>query len=385
MRADPSIEQAGEGDERRERRTAALLFFATLLSVYLVYGYSWTGGDPLQDWQTAAASAQFSITLMGILLAHEMGHYLVALRHGFRLSLPYFLPFPAAFGTFGAIIRLRSLPRSRTALLEMGAAGPLAGFAVAMLAFAVGLPGTIERDAPQILLDTTALLAAPPPPGALDALLDQAFSVPPLSWLLSVPPSGTVSMLIMANPPGMDLIGELLLGAAPGRYAELSPIGMAGWVGCLLTGINLLPIGQLDGGHILNALAPRAAPWVSRVGVVLALVAGTMWTGWLVWGAMLLFLRAWMSLPVPERPGLTPRARFVGLLALLAFALSFMPSPLEIEDVPLDQIHFVDADGNRVPPPSLDPPVAAPEAEGAPESAVEGGGPTQQAVDQGGR
>ena len=125
MRSDlPAFpETQGEHDDRRERRNAVLLFLATLLSVFLVYGYSWTAGDPLQDPETALQSAQFAVTLMGILLAHEMGHYLVALRHGFRLSLPYFLPFPAAFGTFGAIIRLRSLPRSRTALLEMGAAG----------------------------------------------------------------------------------------------------------------------------------------------------------------------------------------------------------------------------------------------------------------------
>ncbi len=367
MRADPHSDQPEVHDEQRERRTAALLFFATLVSVYLVYGYSWTAGDPLGDWDTAIASAQFAVTLMGILLAHEMGHYLVALHHGFRLSLPYFLPFPAAFGTFGAIIRLRSLPRSRTALLEMGAAGPLAGFAVAMLAFAIGLPGTIERAAPQVLFDPAILNAVAPPPGLLDAALERAFSSPPLSWLLTTPPTGTLPMLIMANPPGMDLLGQILLGAPPGRYAELSPIGMAGWVGCLLTGINLLPIGQLDGGHILNALAPRAAPWVARVGVVIALVAGTVWTGWLVWGFMLLVLRAWISLPVPESPGLTPRAKWIGALALVAFALSFMPSPLVLENVPLEQIDFVDAAGKPVAPPAVT------------------GGPAAQAVDQEGR
>lgn len=371
-------ETQGEHDDRRERRNAVLLFLATLLSVFLVYGYSWTAGDPLQDPETALQSAQFAVTLMGILLAHEMGHYLVALRHGFRLSLPYFLPFPAAFGTFGAIIRLRSLPRSRTALLEMGAAGPLAGFAVALLAMAIGLPGTIERAAPQIVFDPALLAAAAPPPGAVESLLNQIFSVPPLSWLLPVTPPGTIPMLIMANPLGMDLLGHLLMGAPPGRYAELSPIGMAGWVGCLLTGINLLPIGQLDGGHILNALAPRAAVWVSRIGVVLAIAAGLLWSGWLVWGLMLLMLRAWISLPVPEHPGLTPRARLIGALALVAFALSFMPRPLVVEDFPLRDILWVNAQGESIAPPAEILNLGA-------EAAGGGGGAPPQALDQEGR
>lgn len=350
MRAPP--EPITSIDEPRERRTAIGLFFATLLSVYLVYGYSWTNGDPLSDAETAVKSAEFAVTLMAILLAHEMGHYLVALRHGFRLSLPYFLPFPAAFGTFGAIIRLRSLPASRTALLEMGAAGPLAGFAVALIAMAVGLPGTIERSAPQILFDPAILAVAPPPPGAIDSLLEQIFSLPPFSWLISAPPVGTLPMLIMANPLGMDLLGDLLLGAPPSRYAELSPIGMAGWVGCLLTGINLLPIGQLDGGHILNALSPRLAGWVARAGVALALLAGLLWSGWLVWGVMLLALRAWVSLPVPESPGLSLRARVVGALALVAFGLSFMPRPLEIENFPLRDVQWVNAQGEAIEPPA---------------------------------
>ncbi len=323
-----------------------VLFFATLLSVFTMYGFSWSGGNPYTDPEVARDSALFAITLMATLLAHEMGHYRVARAHGFELSMPYFIPFPAAFGTFGAIIRLRSMPRSRTALLEMGAAGPLAGFLVALLAIALGLPGTVEHAVPQVLW-------TPPPevipePGPISRALEAIFSLPPLSWLVPESTPGTLPLLILANPPAMDLLGWLILGAPPGRYAELGPVATAGWVGCLLTGINMLPIGQLDGGHVLNALAPRLARPVARFGVFAALVAGIFWSSWLVWGLLLLALGAWVSLPVPERPPPTRRAQFVAFLALLAFLASFMPVPFEIEELPLDQIEWVDESGARV-------------------------------------
>ncbi len=344
---------------RREYRTAVVLFFATLFSVYAVFGYTWAGGDPFSDPQVAADSARFALTLMGILLAHEMGHYLVALRHGFRLSLPYFLPFPAAFGTFGAIIRLRSMPTSRTALLEMGAAGPLAGFLVALLAIAVGLPSTVEHAGPQVVWSLPAEIPVISEPGALDRALEWLFSLPPLSWLAPVPPPDTLPMLILANPPVMDLLGYLMLGAPPGRYAVLSPVATAGWVGCLLTGINMLPIGQLDGGHILNALSPRHAPTVAKAGVFLAFCAGMLWSGWLVWATLLLVLRAWVSLPVPEHPAPTPRARLIAIAAFIAFFLSFMPSPLVVENVPFSAIEWVDSEGNPVQVPAGGPAVQA--------------------------
>ena len=121
---------------------SAVMFILTLCSVYLVYGFQWTVGNPLTDAQTAWDSFQFAVALMTILLCHEMGHYLVAKRHGFALSVPYFIPFPFAFGTLGAVIHLKSLPKSRTALLEMGAAGPIAGFIVTTLCIFWDAPNT---------------------------------------------------------------------------------------------------------------------------------------------------------------------------------------------------------------------------------------------------
>lgn len=332
----------------RERRTAVLLFVSTTLCVFFVYATQHAGGDPFADPQVAWESAQFAGALMAILLAHEMGHYLVARRHGFALSLPYFLPLPFAFGTFGAIIRLRSMPRSRTALLEMGAAGPIAGFVVAMIALALGASHVTPMDGPVIMVP--AVQAAASDPGVLDGILvpilnGLAWLLSPLELLFPAPPPGTEVLGIMANPPAMDLLGLLVSGRIPGRYDLLDPLSMAGWVGCLITGINLLPIGQLDGGHVLNALAPRLAGTVAKALLVLAFLASVLWAGWAVWAILLLALRAWISLPVPEEPPPSSRARVAALLALGAFLLCFMPRPFEMEEVPRDQIRFVHEDG----------------------------------------
>ena len=341
----------------QQRQRAVLMFVLTLISVFLVFGYQWQGGDPLGDPAVAWASLQFSGTLMAILLAHEMGHYIVARRHGFALSLPYFLPFPFAFGTLGAVIQLKSLPRSRTALLEMGAAGPLAGFVLSALALLVGLPGTTDPGAAEMVVPSAEALAALSAPPAAPGLLDQLLGVlllpfVALGWVLEqlgtvpAPVPDALSLSILANPPMMDWLGVALLGAPPGRYAHLEPVAFAGWVGCLLTAINLIPIGQLDGGHILNALWPRGAPVVSRAGVAVLLAGGLLvWPGWAVWGVLLLAMRAWVSLPVPEQPGLTLRARVVAVLTLLAWGCTFMPRPIELEQVPYDEIRWLDEDG----------------------------------------
>jgi membrane-associated protease RseP (regulator of RpoE activity) len=322
-----------EGPTRQEVLRSIGLFALTLVCVF--WSYVRTHGDA-GTW----SGVQFACGLMAILLAHEMGHYLVARRHGFELSLPYFIPFPFFLGTFGAIIRLRSPPRTRTALLEMGAAGPLAGFAVAVALIAIGLP----RDVPMTLDQIVARQLEHMPVSAEGALELPAFVVAALEalgrmieWISPTPPD-TFPIGISDDPPIMDIVGVLATGAPPGRYDLLSPLAEAGWFGCLLTAINLLPIGQLDGGHIMNALTPRWAPKIVRPLIGLAFLAGVLvYPGWILWALLILALGAWTSLPVPEEPGLTPRARFVALLAALTFGLTFMPQPIEIENVPLPE------------------------------------------------
>jgi membrane-associated protease RseP (regulator of RpoE activity) len=330
----------------RERRRSQGLFLLTLLSVFWVYGTQWEGGDPFRDGAVAWESAKFAMGLMGILLAHEMGHYFVARRHGFALSLPYFIPFPAAFGTFGAIIRLKSLPRSRTALLEMGAAGPLAGFVVAIIVLAMGLSGTVETEIPRMVVEWSPEL--PPPPPLEVGWLDTA-----LGWIMPVPEPGEIPLMILANPPIMDLLGWMINGQAPGRYAELDPLAMAGWVGCMLTAINLLPIGQLDGGHCFNAIWPEKARQISKIGLGIALLAGFIWAGWAFWGILLLGLGAWRSLPVPTLPALSSRAIKVAAWTLLSFFFCFMPTPVELETLTLEEVELVTPEGEPIDPAAL--------------------------------
>lgn len=266
---------------------AALSFVATCGSCLVSYAFFFGGGS-LFDAANVRDGALFSAALMAILLAHEMAHYVVARLHGFALSLPWFLPFPNVFGTLGAVIRLRSLPRSRAALLEMGAAGPISGCVVAFALLWVSVPWTH-------------------PPEPL--------------------PSGAI-VVIFQDPLIVRLVGLATMGAVPDPLAVYHPVTMAAWVGCFLTGLNLLPIGQLDGGHVLNALWPDRAPFVSRLGPVLMVAAGFWWSGWFFLGALLFFLSAGRPLPVEARGPLPLRARLVALVTLALFVLTFLPRPL---------------------------------------------------------
>jgi membrane-associated protease RseP (regulator of RpoE activity) len=313
------------------------LFFLTLVCVFWAYVQSHQ--LELEDGG-AWAAAQFACGLMAILLAHEMGHYLVARRHGFSLSLPYFIPFPFFLGTFGAIIRLRSPPRTRTALLEMGAAGPICGFVVAVVLMAIGLPQGVPQTLDQVLATVRAQLPpTPSPEPELPAFVENVLvAIASVLERISPTPPNTFPLGIYHEPPVMDLVSWLSLDRLPGRYDTFSPLAEAGWFGCLLTAINLLPIGQLDGGHIANALSPKWAPRIVRPLIVLAFLAGVLvYPGWIVWALLILALGAWTSLPVPREPDLTPRARLVALLAALTFGLSFVPQPIEIENVPLPE------------------------------------------------
>ncbi len=269
-------------------RRAWLWFLATTASVmvFSLEGVAW--GTPWTD------AAVFAGALMGILGAHELAHGWAARRHGFAVSLPQFIPFPAAFGTMGAVIRLRSMPTTRRGLLEMAVAGPIGGALPAFACLTAGLG--MSRG------------VASPAPGS--------------------------SYAVFADPLVVRLLGTLLRGAPPDRLEVLHPLALAGWVGCMLTGINLLPIGQLDGGHVWNALAPRTARWISWAGVAALAAAGFAWSGWWVWAAVLVLTGAGRPLPVPDAPAPGMRGIAWGLVALALFVLTFMPVPIVLEQAP---------------------------------------------------
>lgn len=234
-----------------------------------------------------AGGLPFSLTLLLILLAHEFGHFWTCVYYRIDASLPYFLPAPTLIGTFGAFIRIRSPIFSRCELFDVGIAGPIAGFVFLLpalgygLAYSKVLPGIAEQG-------------------------DLTFGTPPLLWLAC---QGVF--------PGVSLAD-----------IYLHPVARAAWVGLFATALNLLPIGQLDGGHILYAFAGRWHRRLSQVFALLLVPLGYFWWGWLLW-AVFFFLTGMRRPPIVDDTPVDGGRRHLGALAGLLFALSFTPIPVQ--------------------------------------------------------
>jgi hypothetical protein len=237
----------------------------------------------------------FAFTLMLILLAHEMGHYLYCERYRVWATLPFFIPFPTLFGTLGAFIRIRSPIRSRSALFDIGIAGPIAGFVVSVIVLFLSL----GLSQPMI----------PVPP-------DQSieFGLPLIFYFAHA----LLSALGMAHG----------IAALPLSQVELHPVAIAAWVGMFATALNLLPGGQLDGGHMVFSLAPRVHRLVSRVTILALIPMGIFfWAGWLLW-AVLLGLSGMRHPMVPEWPGVDGPRHWLAVFGLLMLVLTFAPAPI---------------------------------------------------------
>jgi membrane-associated protease RseP (regulator of RpoE activity) len=255
-------------------------------------GAIWAGADPLASGAAFAAGLPFSFALLAILLCHELGHYGMCIRHGVRASLPYFLPAPpfvVPLGTFGAFIRIRSRFPDRRALFDVGAAGPWAGFVVAVVVLIVGLTLSHAGEPSS----TPALIFG-------DSLLT--------SWLT-----------------------RIVVGADPERVI-VHPVALAGWFGLFVTSLNLLPAGQLDGGHVLYAALGHRTPALS------AMLAGglvwlgmRLWPGWFVWAGIIAFMSV-LGHPPTDADRISPGVgRLVATgLSLVLFALTFVPDPIRL-------------------------------------------------------
>lgn len=250
-------------------------------------------------WSAWASGLSFSIPLLAILLAHELGHYVAARRHGVNASPPFFVPAPliSIIGTLGAFIRIRTVLTDRRQLLDIGAAGPFAGFVLALPVFVLGMHWS-----------TPLPLSAP---GA-GLLLDLGSEAIPIGDSLLT-----------------HLIRHLTWGGTGG--VALHPLAFAGWIGMFVTMLNLLPLAQLDGGHALYAAAPR---WQGRLALVfwlaLAVLGWFTWTGWLLWAVVVVVLsRGSLAHPPVLEQGrpLPPSRRAMALAALILFALTFVARP----------------------------------------------------------
>lgn len=285
-----------------------LLFVLTLGSTFLV-GLNWSasyvyaqaagpaGGaplHPLQDPRVLVLSLAYTVVLLVILTGHEMGHYLTCRKYGLSATLPFFIPAPTLIGTMGAFIRIRSPITAKRALFDIGAAGPLAGFILSVPILGIGL--ALSRVVPALPRDQA---------------------------------------LIFGEPLLVKLFGAVVFGRlGPGLDVLLHPVAFAGWVGLLVTAINLFPIGQLDGGHILYAVFGSRAKIAGRAFLALFVVMGVFfWAGWLLWAGLILILGV-KHPPIWDEGAPLGRARTIwAVLVLAIFVVSFIPAPIEGYDL----------------------------------------------------
>jgi membrane-associated protease RseP (regulator of RpoE activity) len=279
-----------------------VLFALTLLTTTMAGAYMAGVDHPLLRPAGLLQGLTFSVPLMAILLLHELGHYVTARRNNVSVSLPYFIPAPLPsifiIGTFGAFIRMKSPPRSRRIMFDVGAAGPWAGMLLAVPAVIIGLHYSeilpLDRGAGGLELGNSLLFLG-------------------LSrWILGVDPNAVT--------------------------INLHPIAFAGWIGLFVTTLNLLPVGQLDGGHVIYALFGRSHRAISRLFVlccVLMVVVPWMlgwsyWTGWLLWAVLLVFLGLGHPAALDTETPLDTRRQVAAWLTIVLFVITFSPVPISL-------------------------------------------------------
>ncbi len=294
-----TIEQAGQRHsyqppqpKKSSPRLNIMLFIATLFTTTYA-GALMEIGRPGQALSQLYRGLPFSLTLLTILLFHEFGHYFMARKHRVEATLPYFIPAPSIIGTFGAVIKMKSPLYSKKSLLDIGAAGPLAGVVIAIPAVMIGLR---------------------------------------LSEIRSL--SGLQGGVSLGSSLLFSLLSRVSIGAVPDQYdIVLHPMAFAGWIGLLVTMLNLLPVGQLDGGHVAYALLGKR--WHKRAGYavlpVLFLLGLRAWQGWLLWCILLLFVMGTKHPPtLDDVYPLDRQRKIVGWIALGLFVLTFTPAPFTI-------------------------------------------------------
>jgi membrane-associated protease RseP (regulator of RpoE activity) len=281
-----------------------LLFVLTVLTTWFagtLFALSFlsaggSAGIGLFDPRVVGLGFLYALALMTILVGHELGHYLTCRRYGVRATWPFFMPGPPFLGTFGAFIRIKSPVPFKHQIFDVGANGPLTGFALTLPALLIGL----------------AFSKVGPLPATPDTI---TFGEPLLFKLLS-------GLFFGRIPAGSSLI--------------LHPVGFAGWVGLLVTALNLVPIGQLDGGHVAYAILGRRARLLSRIMVGFLAVMGFFFhVTWLVLAAVILVFEFKSKMRLSHPPVLDENAPLglkrtvLSLVVALIFVLSFIPDPVQ--------------------------------------------------------
>jgi len=278
---------------KQNYRLHIVLFLLTVLTTTAV-GAIMSGSNPFTSISGFLAGLPFSMTILGILGIHEFAHYFSARRWRIHVTLPYFIPAPfLPIGTFGAVIRMKSSLPNRKSLIDVGSSGPIAGFVVALVATYIGLH---------------------------------------LSTVVPEAPSESGYAFILGEPLIFKLLSYTVFGSLPETATiELHSVAFAGWIGLFVTALNLIPFGQLDGGHVLFAMSPRIHELFRRLRIpVLVLLGLLTWPGWYVWAVLSLFFGRRHPFPDFMESDVGLGRKIMAGIALVIFILCFTPSPIKV-------------------------------------------------------
>jgi hypothetical protein len=260
----------------------------------------------------------FALSLLAILLAHEFGHYLAARYHKSAVSLPYFIPFPLSiFGTMGAFIQLKSPPKNKKILLDIGAAGPYAGLVVAIPVLIYGLYTSELHVLPTVLQSGQGFEGNSIFYLAVKYVIFGEFLPSPETFAGANPFYYWLRYFFTGTPlphGGLDV--------------TLNQVAWAGWAGLLVTALNLIPAGQLDGGHMLYVLSGQNVRKLLPVILGILIALGFVWSGWWLWAFLIMFLGRMHAEPLDQITPLDPNRKAIAVLGLVLFILLFMPVPL---------------------------------------------------------
>ncbi len=306
-----------------------LLFALTVLSMLYVGTMYTLGGiydgpaapamDVLMPYiqQSIGGGIAFTVSMLGILLAHEFGHYFMARYHKTEVSLPYFLPFPNLLGTMGAVILTKEVPRNKKVLLDIGIAGPLAGLVVTIPVLFIGLATSDLHQLPAVLSNQIAF------EGNSLLYLAVKYLVHGM-WLPQPVDFGNIS-------PFIYWVRYFFTGQPlphGGIDVTMNSVALAGWAGLLITGLNLIPVGQLDGGHLLYGILGKRTQKIVPFIVGALLLLGLVWTGWWLWALLILVFNRRHGEPLDEITPIDDNRKLVAIFGLIIFILIFIPVPM---------------------------------------------------------
>jgi membrane-associated protease RseP (regulator of RpoE activity) len=310
-------------------RVNLVLFLLTVFSTFLVgAAYAYEGPPPTTTFDLFILPLKnfftgwpFAASILSILLAHEFGHYLAARFHHTEATLPYFLPLPVpgTFGTLGAVIVQKEAHKNRRILLDIGIAGPLAGLVVAIPILILGLSLSEINRLPINFNPNTGLVLE----GNSILYLLVKYAVfhewlpTPISFRGLPPLLYWVIYFFTGFPTPMG-----------GRDVTLHQVAWAGWAGLLVTALNLIPVGQFDGGHILHGLFGKHAAKIRPTIMVVLIILGVVWSGWFIWVLLIFVFGRSYAEPLDQITPLDIRRKALGLLGLIIFLLVFTPVPM---------------------------------------------------------